>query len=87
MKPGYVAAGVGTLLVGMVLWSLVNPGRSASAQGGPRRFEYSCVPTLEKPWKPEGAIKLNALGAQGWEMVQQLPSNPDVFCFKRVLPY
>lgn len=87
MKAAHFAAGIGMLLVGMVLGSLLGGGRSASAQGGPRRFEYSCVPTLEKPWKPEGANKLNALGAQGWEMVQQLPSNPDVYCFKRVLPY
>lgn len=54
-----------------------------SVMHGWTRFEYVCQPAIDKPWKPEGAMKLNTMGAQGWEFIQQLPSNPDVFCFKR----
>jgi hypothetical protein len=57
----------------------------AIAQGKPTRprFEYLCEP-INQPWKPDGQQKLNALGAQGWELVQELPSAS--FCFKRQLP-
>ena len=43
-----------------------------------------------KPWKPADQQKFNALGAQGWELVQQLVgvngTNGDVYFFKRQLP-
>jgi hypothetical protein len=87
MNRTHIALGLGGLLVGLLLGG--GAARQATAQGGPppRRFEYSCVPSIEKPWRPEGVMKLNTLGAQGWELVQQLPHNPDVYCFKRALMF
>lgn len=76
----HIVIGFSGLAVGL-LFGGIFVGR-AKAQGF-RRYEYTCQPGIEKPWKPEGAMKLNTMGAQGWELVQQLPSNPDVFCFRR----
>lgn len=47
------------------------------------RVQYLCQREFPKVWEQNGMNQLNALGAQGWELVQQLPANPDVFCFKR----
>lgn len=60
--------------------------RRAGAQGQPARtrFEYLCQTGLAETWKAPAQQKLNALGAQGWELVQELPSG--AFCFKRQLP-
>ncbi len=46
-------------------------------------FQYLCQREFPKVWEQNGMNQLNALGQQGWELVQQLPANPDVFCFKR----
>jgi hypothetical protein len=85
MNRPHIIIGFAGLATGLLLGGLF-VGR-ATAQGGPafRRFEYTCQPAIEKPWKPEGAMKLNTMGAQGWELIQQMTSNPDVFCFKRGL--
>lgn len=78
-----IAIGFSGLAIGLLLGGIF-VGR-ATAQGGPgfRRFEYICQPAIDRPWKPEGGMKLNTMGAQGWELVLQMSSNPDVFCFKR----
>lgn len=83
MNRHHIMIGSAALAVGLLLGGIFT-GR-ATAQGGPgfRRYEYVCQPAIDKPWKPDGAMKLNTMGAQGWELIQQLPSNPDVFCFKR----
>mgnify|MGYP001386344996 CR=1 FL=1 len=47
------------------------------------RVQYLCQREFPRVWEQNGMNQLNALGAQGWELVQQLPANPDVFCFKR----
>jgi hypothetical protein len=66
--------------------------RRAVAQGQPARprFEYFCQNGITRPWKSDDQQKLNALGAQGWDLVQQLVgqqgTNGDVYCFKRQLP-
>ena len=85
MNRSQITVGLIGLAIGLLLGGLF-VGR-ATAQGGPsfRRFEYTCQPAIERPWKPEGSLKLNTMGAQGWELIQQMSSNPDVFCFKRAL--
>ncbi len=81
-RPLLIAAA--SLTIGIILGGLWNS--RAVAQGpGFRRYEYNCQPGIERPWKPDGAMKLNTMGAQGWELVMQLPSNSDVFCFRRSL--
>jgi hypothetical protein len=45
----------------------------AVAQGQPPhyRFEYLCQ-KIGKPWQPDDLQRMNQLGAQGWDMIQQL---------------
>lgn len=84
MNRRHLIIATAALTIGIVLGGLWNS--RAVAQGpGFHRYEYNCQPGIEKPWKPEGAMKLNTMGAQGWELVMQLPSNPDVYCFRRTL--
>jgi hypothetical protein len=84
MNRRLVLVGLAGLVAGLLLSGISTP--RATAQGPSfRHYEYTCQPAIEKPWKPDGAMKLNTMGAQGWELIQQLPSNPDVFCFKRPL--
>jgi len=65
---------------------LVKPARAGTP---PQKWEYFCYNGIVRPWNPEDANKLNLIGKDGWEMVQQLVgvngSNYDVYCFKRPL--
>jgi uncharacterized membrane protein len=82
MNRVHLMIGCTSLALGLLLGGIF-VGRATAQGPGFRRYEYMCQPNIEKPWKPDGAMKLNTLGAQGWELIQQLPSNTDVFCFKR----
>jgi hypothetical protein len=72
----------GPMLVGRAMAQVAHANRP--------RFEYLCQPQIGRPWQPDDLQKLNQLGSQGWEMVQQLVGhqgmNGDVFCFKRQAP-
>jgi hypothetical protein len=83
----------GLLLVAFIGGSLMTGlfvGRAAAQVTMQRpKFEYMCQSGITKPWKDD-IQKLNGLGAQGWELVQQLVglqgTNGDVYCFKRQIP-
>ena len=95
MRTFFVGLGLMTTFVAgciAALMQLVVPPVRAGTN--PTRWEYQCISEVEKPWKGEGATKLNAMGAQGWELVLQHHPVPgavgigyyDVWCFKRALP-
>jgi hypothetical protein len=73
--------------VAAVVPLMVPPARAGAP--GPR-WEYYCQSDMRRPWEEEDLAKLNKIGSEGWEMVQQLVgiqgTNGDVFCFKRQLP-
>jgi hypothetical protein len=48
------------------------------APAGAPRWEYSCIPGMR--WS-----NMNALGAQGWELVTNTGGNGGDACFKRPL--
>jgi hypothetical protein len=82
--------GVTLALAGVVVGALaggVFVGRATAQQPyapvAGARWQYMCQREFPKVWEQSGTNMLNGLGAQGWELAQQLPSNPDVFCFKR----
>lgn len=56
-----------------------------------QRWEYNCKNEITRPWNRDDMAKLDFMGRQGWELVQQLVgvngTNYDVFCFKRPLSF
>lgn len=79
----FVAGCVASQLTQLV----VPPARAGTPA---QRWEYFCQNDIGRPWKPEDMAKLNSIGKEGWELVQQLVgtqgSQGDVYCFKRPTP-
>ncbi|MCS6913161.1 MAG: hypothetical protein RMK29_22195 [Myxococcales bacterium] len=65
MKANPFAIGMVGLVSGVFLGSLLVGRATAQGVAPVRRYEYICQPQIEKPWKPEGAMKMNTMGAQG----------------------
>jgi hypothetical protein len=88
LKAGFV--GAVCLVMGAATGGLFLQRAVAQGQPARPRFEYFCQGGIGHAWKPDDLQKLNALGAQGWDLVQQLVgvqgANGDVYCFKRQLP-
>lgn len=77
-------------IVGCLASQLSQAAIKTARAGTPaQKWEYFCYNGIVRPWNPEDAAKLNLIGKDGWEMVQQLVgvngANYDVYCFKRPL--
>ncbi len=93
-RTGWIALVVGALLfgcgAGMVAHEVMVPRAAAAWEG--EKWEYHCVKLWKLPahlTEPEGDAKLDALGAEGWELVQlgigYGEGTSETACFKRRL--
>jgi len=80
----FIAGSIGTQVAHMIV-----PPAHASVPV--QRWEYNCKNEITRPWNRDDMAKLDSMGRQGWELVQQLVgvngTNYDVFCFKRPLSF
>jgi len=77
---------------GMVAHEAIEARATAQVPWAGQKWEYMCFKYGNNPWHlntAEGIAKLNAKGAEGWELVE-FPGEGEMIyasaCFKRPLP-